>query len=76
MNDLLDYKGYYGTVEYSNSDKILYGRVAGLNSLISYEGDSLQSLRDDFEGAVDDYLEMCSENGVIPEETFIYSKGA
>jgi len=70
MSNLLEYKGYYGTVEYSDSDKLLFGKVVGVNSLISFEGDSVQSLREDFEGAIDDYLTMCTENGIEPEKAY------
>jgi len=70
MSNLLEYKGYYGSVEYSDSDKVLYGKVIGINSLISFEGDSIHSLREDFEGAVDDYLEICAEKGVEPEKAY------
>jgi predicted HicB family RNase H-like nuclease len=59
MNNLMEYKGYSGTVEYSAADNILYGSVLGLDGLISYEGVSVESLKEDFEGAVDEYLEMC-----------------
>lgn len=38
MKNLLEYKGYYGSVEYSREDALLYGKVLGINSLISYEG--------------------------------------
>ena len=70
MNNMLEYKGYYGTVELSGTDNVLFGKVIGVNSLISYEGDSVQRLRDDFQGAVDEYLEMCAENGIEPEKTY------
>lgn len=70
MNNMLEYKGYYGTVEFSENDNILFGKVVGVNSLISYEGDSIKSLREDFEGAVDDYIEMCADNGVEPEKVY------
>jgi len=66
----LEYKGYYGTVEFSAADRLLYGKVIGVNGLISFEGDSVQSLKEDFEGAVDDYLEMCAEKGVDPEKAY------
>ena len=29
--------------------------------MISYEGESVAELQQDFEGAVDDYLEVCAE---------------
>lgn len=70
MKNLLEYKGYYGSVEFSNEDEILYGKVQGINSLISYEGDSVNSLRKDFEEAVDGYLEYCSQNDLEPEKLY------
>ena len=36
-SNLLNYKGYYGTVEISLEDNILFGKVLGINGLISYE---------------------------------------
>ncbi len=68
--NVLEYKGYYGTVEYSAKDNILFGKVIGVNGLISYEGDSVQNLKTDFEEAVDDYLAMCEAEGVEPEKTY------
>ena len=70
MNNVMEHKGYCGTVEYSDIDKVLFGKVVGVRSLISYEGDSIHTLRKDFEGAVDDYLDMCSENNEKPEKPF------
>ncbi len=68
--NVLEYKGYYGTVEYSAKDNILFGKVIGVNGLISYEGDSVQNLKADFEEAVDAYLDMCKAEGVEPEKTY------
>jgi len=44
MSDLMEYKGYYGTVEFSATDKVLFGNVIGIKGLISYEGDSVISV--------------------------------
>ncbi len=70
MNNLLEYKGYSGTVEYSSEDNILFGKVIGIKSLVSYEGQSVDELRADFEGAVDEYLESCREQNIEPEKTY------
>ena len=70
MSNLLEYKDYLGTVEYSSSDKILYGKVIGINGLVSYEGSRIESLQNDFEEAIDDYLEMCREQGIEPQKTY------
>jgi predicted HicB family RNase H-like nuclease len=70
MNNVMEYKGYYGTVEFSADDNVLFGKVLGINGLISFEGDNLQNLKKDFEDAIDDYLEMCDEKGVEPERSY------
>lgn len=43
------------------------GKVIGIRSLISYEGDTVENLRKDFEEAVDPYLADCAERGIEPE---------
>ena len=70
MNNIMQYKGYVGSVEFSENDGILFGKVQGIRSLISYEGTSVQELLDDFHGAVDDYLASCAEEGYEPEAAF------
>lgn len=70
MSNFLEYKEYYGTVDYSAEDNILYGKVIGVNGLISYEGDSIDTLKADFEEAIDDYLEMCAEKNIEPQKTY------
>ena len=55
MNNTIQYKGYVGSVEFSEDDGILYGKVMGIRSLISYESESGQKLLNVFYSAVDDY---------------------
>ena len=56
----MEYKGYIGSVEFSEGDGIFFGKVMGIRSLISYEGTDAKSLVEDFHGAVDDYLLLLS----------------
>lgn len=70
MSSLLSYKKYNGSVEYSEEDDCLFGKVIGIKSLISYEGNSVQELKRDFENAVEDYLADCRERGVEPEQPY------
>lgn len=70
MNNILEYKGYNGTVEYSAEDNVLFGKVIGIKNLISYEGKSVEELKTDFEDAIDDYIEYCAENNIEPEKTY------
>lgn len=60
MSSVMKYKDYIGSVEFSEEDQLFYGKVLGIHSLISYEGESAKELIQDFHEAVDDYLEfMC-----------------
>ena len=70
MNNTIEYKGYIGSVEFSEADQILFGKVQGIRSLISYEGNTVSELLEDFHGAVDDYLEFCSVEGKTPEKAY------
>ena len=70
MNNTIQYKGYIGSVEFSEKDGIFYGKVMGIRSLISYEGENARDLLADFHGAIDDYLESCKAEGREPETAY------
>lgn len=70
MKGYLKYKGYFGSVEYSEEDDCLFGKVMGIKGLISYEGSSIIDLKEDFYRAIDDYLEMCKSMNKKPEIAF------
>ena len=70
MNNTIEYKGYLGSVEFSEEDSLFYGKVMGIRSLISYEGETAKELLEDFHGAVDDYLETCVAEGRQPEVAY------
>ena len=66
----LHYKDYVGSIEYSEDDNILYGKVLGIRSLILYEGKDVNELLEDFHNAVDYYLEDCKKSNTSPEKSF------
>jgi predicted HicB family RNase H-like nuclease len=70
MKNTMEYQGYFGSVNYNNEDEIFYGKVEYIRSLISYEGYDVESLKANFQEAVDDYLILCQEKGIEPEKPF------
>jgi predicted HicB family RNase H-like nuclease len=66
----LEYKGYTGSIEYSKEDNLLYGKVLGIASLISYEGMTGSKLEADFRDAIDAYINLCKEQGIKPEKPY------
>ncbi len=63
MSEVLKYKGYHGSTEYSLEDDCLHGRLLGISDIISYEGNSVKEIKAAFKEAVDDYIETCRKIG-------------
>jgi predicted HicB family RNase H-like nuclease len=70
MKNTMKFKNYVGTVEYSEEDNCLFGRLLGISDIISYEGDSVVELRAAFEEAVEDYWETCEKIGKAPQRPY------
>jgi predicted HicB family RNase H-like nuclease len=66
----MEYKDYQGSVQYNDEDRVFYGKVMFVRPLLSYEGTDVASLRESFHQAVDDYLELCEEQGKQPDRPF------
>ena len=67
MSTMLEYKGYLGSVEYSDADEVLHGRLEFIRDLVTYEGMDARSLKAAFHEAVDDYLALCEAEGRKPD---------
>lgn len=61
MNNLIAYKGFKGSVEYSAEDDCLFGKIVGVNDLISYEAQDLPGIKKAFEEAVEEYIGILEE---------------
>jgi predicted HicB family RNase H-like nuclease len=70
MNPNLTYRGYDGTVIFSENEHVFYGKVLGIRSSLTYEGTDIDELIADFHDAIDDYLESCAEHNWTPEKPF------
>ena len=69
-SNYLHYKDYTGSVEFSEEDAVFHGKVIGIKSHISFEGDSVGAIIEDFRNAIDEYLDFCAQNGKLPEKPF------
>jgi len=73
MSAPLFYKGYFGTVQYSAPDRVFHGKLDGIGALVTYEGTDVESLEEAFRESVDDYLDLCKQEGLEIEKPY---KGA
>ena len=70
MNNTLRYKGYIGNVSFSEKDEVFHGKIIGIRDLITFEGDTVSSLVEDFHNAVDEYEEFCKQQGKQPDKPY------
>jgi predicted HicB family RNase H-like nuclease len=68
MSNVLEYKGYQASIEFSAEDRTFFGKILHIPSLILFEADSVDALKEAFHQAVDDYLEYCRQNGMEPNK--------
>ena len=66
----MSYKGYIGSVAFSEKDNVFFGKIEGINGLVNFEGESVKELTDAFHEAVDDYLAYCQDEGIEPEKSY------
>lgn len=56
MKNVLKYKGYVGSVLFSEEDRVYHGKVEFIRDLVNYEASEVHALEASFREAVDDYL--------------------
>ena len=52
----LNYKGFIGSVAFSEEDNVFFGKIEGIDGLVNFEGSSVEELKEAFHEAVDDYV--------------------
>lgn len=66
----MNYKGFIGSVAFSEEDNVFFGKIEGIDGLVNFEGDNVSELKKAFHEAVDDYLAFCKEHGIEPQKTY------
>jgi predicted HicB family RNase H-like nuclease len=67
---MIEYKGYIGKVEFDDEANIFHGEVINVRDVITFQGESVQEIRQAFQDSVDDYLAFCLERHEEPEKPF------
>lgn len=70
MKNTMEYNGYVGSVEFIEEKACFYGKVLGIDTSITYEGESAWKLITNFHSAVDEYLARCKAEGAQPESAY------
>lgn len=67
---MITYKGYHGVFEYDPEADIFHGEVANLSDVITFQGRSIDELKQALVDSVEDYLEFCASKGKTPEKPY------
>ena len=69
MDNIMEYKGYWARIKYSDEDECFWGKVEGLNNAsITFEGKTVKELKKDFKDAINTHLQVCKETNTNPEK--------
>jgi len=67
---MMEYKGYFGKVEFDDEADIFYGEVINLRDIVTFQGETVTELRNAFRDSIDDYLDFCASRGEEPEKPY------
>ncbi|EEZ79663.1 type II toxin-antitoxin system HicB family antitoxin [uncultured Candidatus Thioglobus sp.] len=70
MSNIIEYKDYIGSVEYSNEDKCFFGKLEMIDDLVTFEATNVDDLESNFKRSVDDYINTCMELDRDPQKTY------
>ena len=70
MNNVLTYKGYIGSVQFSAEDSVFFGKLEGINDLVTFEGETVRELKDAFHYMVDEHIKDCETENIPVEKSY------
>ncbi|MCB1115972.1 MAG: type II toxin-antitoxin system HicB family antitoxin [Chlamydiia bacterium] len=53
---MMRYKGYLGSVAYDAEAEVFYGSVLGIKDVVTFQGRSVDEIKQSFKDSVNDYL--------------------
>jgi predicted HicB family RNase H-like nuclease len=66
----MHFNGYEAVVEFDEDAELFHGEVINLRDVITFQGQSVDELKDAFSASVQDYLAFCATRGEEPEKPF------
>lgn len=66
----MKYKDYIARIEFNEKDGLFVGHLLGIKDIVSFHGETVKELREDFENAVNSMIEDYVEEGLVPPKPF------
>jgi len=70
MKDTITYKNFIGSVHFAAEDEIFYGKIEGVDDLITFEADNVKGLKEAFRFVVDEHIKDSEKAGVHVKKSY------
>jgi predicted HicB family RNase H-like nuclease len=66
----MSYKGYEALVEYDEDAELFYGEVINLRDVVTFQGRSVEELKQALADSIEDYFAFCQQRNEEPDKPF------
>ncbi len=70
MKDILNHEGFIASLHFSAEDDCFFGKIEGIDDLITFEGQDVDGLKNAFLGAVEDYKTLCIQANKLMHKSY------
>lgn len=70
MKNIMKYKEFYATIHYEDETSTFWGKIEGIEDLISFESNSVEGLKIQFKECVEEYINDCKKLSKDPHKTY------
>jgi len=70
MSNIMRYKEYYAKVCYEDETSTFYGKIEDIDDLVSFESDTVEGLKKEFQNSVEEYIDLCKSNNMEPNKPY------
>lgn len=67
---MMQHRGYKAHIEFDQDAELFHGEILGILDVITFQGSSVEELKQAFQDSVDDYLEFCAAEGKEPDKPY------
>ena len=67
---MMAYKGYLAHIAFDEQANLFHGEVISIRDVVTFQGQSVDELRQAFADSVEDSLVRCAERGEAPDQPF------
>jgi predicted HicB family RNase H-like nuclease len=66
----MEYKGFKAKVEYSADGEVFFGRLIGIDDIVTFDGRTVRKLKKAMKDAVDFHIELCERTGQAVRKSY------